>query len=339
MKELKRTQAEDKISLLAQISPGHPIHILVKENRAIEELLSQLEDILIKGEQEQSPILMVEIRAKFYLLQDIRKHYQRQEELLFPLLQQSSLGEMLDISRQDFVDINRKIQEADEILSYEIALPQAILTAFSPLIQAIQKNIRREESIIFPNALEKLKEKDWIRISALSSSYGYCIIIPDQKWHNSHKNLEFDQEISSQMINFSTGRIKSYIFEEIMKNLPIQLSFIDENDNFTYFSPSKEPVFRRTLASLGRNVRHCHPPKSIVHVNKILVNFKKKRRDSEEFWISHKDKFIYFQYHAVRGMNGEYLGTIEMIQDITKIKTLQGEKKLISFAQTNKWED
>ena len=233
MKELKRTRAEDKISLLAQISPGHPIHILVKENRAIEELLSQLEDILIKGEKEQSPILMVEIRAKFYLLQDIRKHYQRQEELLFPLLQQSSLGEVLDISRQDFVDINSKIQEADEILSYEIALPQAILTAFSPLIQAIQKNIKREESIIFPNALEKLKEKDWIRISALSSSYGYCIIIPDQKWHNSHKNLEFDQEISSQMINFSTGRIKSYIFEEIMKNLPIQLSFIDENDNFT----------------------------------------------------------------------------------------------------------
>jgi PAS domain S-box-containing protein len=330
------TQAEDKISLLPRISPGHPIHVLVQENRAIEELLAQLEDILLKGKKEQSPIVMVEIRAKFYLLQDIKKHYQRQEELLFPLLQQSSLGEMLDISKQNFVDIESKIQKVDEILSYEITLPQAIIAVFSPLIQAIQEIIKREESIIFPKALEKLKEKDWVRISALSSSYGYCIIVPDQKWHNSHKNLEFDQEISSQMINFSTGRIKSNIFEEIMKNLPIQLSFIDENDNFTYFSPSQEPVFRRTLASLGRNVRHCHPPKSIVHVNKILANFKKKRRDSEEFWISHKDKFIYFQYHAVRDMEGEYLGTIEMIQDITRIKTLEGEKKLTSFAQTNK---
>jgi PAS domain S-box-containing protein len=336
LKELELTQAEDKISILAQISPGHPIHTLVTENRAIEELLFQLEDILGKGKKEQASILMVEIRAKFYLLQDIRKHYQRQEELLFPLLDQSSLGEVLEISKQDFAEINSKIREVDEILSYEIALPQAILASFSPLIQTIKNVIKREESIIFPNALEKLKEIDWIRISALSSSYGYCIIVPDQEWHNSHKNLESGKESLSQMINFSTGRIKSEILDEIMKNLPIQLSFIDENDNFTYFSPSKEPVFRRTLASLGRNVRHCHPPKSIVHVNKILANFKEKERDSEEFWISHKDKFIYFQYYAVRGMGGEYLGTVEMIQDITRIKTLQGEKKLTSFVPTSK---
>jgi PAS domain S-box-containing protein len=330
------TQVEGNILLLPRISPGHPIHILVQENRAIEELLTQIQDILLKGNKVQSPILMVEIRAKFYLLQDIRKHYQRQEELLFPLLQQSSLDEMLDISKQDFAEIKNKIQEVDEILSYEIVLPQAILAAFSPLIQAIWSVIKREEFIIFPNALEKLKEIDWIRISALSSSYGYCIIVPDQELHKSPKNLESGQISLSQMIKFSTGRLRSDIFDEIMKNLPIQLSFIDENDDFTYFSPSKEPVFRRTLASLGRNVRHCHPPKSIVHVNKILANFKEKKRDSEEFWISHKGKFIYFQYQAVRGMGGEYLGTVEMIQDITRIKTLQGEKKLTNFLPINK---
>ncbi len=142
MKDTKITQEEYKTPLLAQIPPGHPIQILVQENRAIEELLSQVKNILLKGKQEQSPILMVEIRAKFYLLQDIMKHYQRQEELLFPLLQQSSLGEVLEISIQDFADIQSKIQETDEILSYEISLPQAIITAFSPLIQAIHKIIK-----------------------------------------------------------------------------------------------------------------------------------------------------------------------------------------------------
>lgn len=329
------TQTEYPSPLLSKMFPGHPIHIFLQENRAIEELLSQFESILQQAKQEQSPLLMVEMRAKLNLLQDIKKHYQRQEELLYPLLQQFSIDEVLGLIIQNFVEIQNMIQKVDEILSYELVLPQTIITAFSPLIQAISQVIKKEESLIFPIALENLTEDDWIRISSFSNSYGYCIIVPNQEWQNSHKKLKIDQEIASQVINFSTGRIKSFIFEEIMKNLPIQLSFIDELDNFKYFSPSKKPVFRRTLASLGRNVRHCHPPKSIVHVNKILTNFKEKKRESEEFWITHKDRFIYFQYHAIR-KEGKYLGTIEMIQDITEIKNLEGEKKLISFAQINK---
>ncbi len=330
------TQTENASPLLSKILPGHPIHIFVQENRAIEELLSQFEDILQQAKQEQSPLLVVEMRAKLNLLQDIKKHYQRQEELLYPFLHQFSIDEVISLTIQNFVEIQDMIQKVDEILSYESVLPQTIETAFSPLNQAITNIIRKEESTIFPIALEKLTEDEWIRISSFSNSYGYCIIVPNQEWQISHNKLEIGQEIASQIINFSTGRVKSFIFEEIMKNLPIQLSFIDEKDNFIYFSPSKNPVFRRTLASLGRNVLHCHPPKSIVHVTKILENFKDKKREIEEFWITYKDKFIYFQYHAVRSKEGEYLGTIEMIQDITKIKSLQGEKKLISFAQINK---
>jgi len=336
LKEIKRPQTDYTPSVLSKMLPGHPIQIFIQENRAIEKLLSQFEDILQQVKQEQSPLLIVELRAKFNLLQDIKKHYQRQEDLLLPHLQNLSLDEVLTLTVQNFAEIRNRIQKVDEILSYELVFHQTIATAFTPLIQAIARIIKTEESVIFPKALETLIEEDWIRISSLSDSYGYCIIVPDQEWQKSRRKLEIGQEVSSQMINFSTGRIKGYIFEEIMRSLPIQLSFIDEFDNFKYFSPSKNPVFRRTLASLGRNVRHCHPPRSIVHVNTILTNFKEKKRDFEEFWITHKEKSIYFQYHAVRSKGGEYLGTIEMIQDITKIKNLQGEKKLISFAQINK---
>ena len=277
------TQTDYATPLLSKILPGHPIHIFLQENRAIEELLSQFEDILQQANQDQSQLLMIELRAKLNLLQDIKKHYQRQEELLYPLLQQFSMDDVIDQNKQNFAEIQNMIQKVDEILSYELVHPKTIVTAFSPLTQAIPIVIKKEESVIFPIALEKLTEDDWIRISSFSNSYGYCIIVPNQEWQNSHSKLENSQAIASQMINFSTGRIKSFIFEEIMKNLPIQLSFIDEKDNFIYFSPCKNPVFRRTLASLGRNVRHCHPPKSIVHVTKILTNLKEKKRELEEF--------------------------------------------------------
>jgi DUF438 domain-containing protein len=174
------TQTEYPSPLLSKMFPGHPIHIFLQENRAIEELLSQFESILQQAKQEQSPLLMVEMRAKFNLLQDIKKHYQRQEELLYPLLQQFSIDEVLGLIIQNFVEIQNMIQKVDEILSYEFVLPQTIITAFSPLFQAIKNVIRKEESVIFPVALEKLTEDDWIRISIFSNSYGYCIIVPNQ---------------------------------------------------------------------------------------------------------------------------------------------------------------
>jgi DUF438 domain-containing protein len=312
----------------SELPSGHPVTIFMQENRAIEVLLQQFTFILNQIKQDQDEALKLELRAKYNLLLDIRKHYLRQEELLFPLLQEKGMHKSLTLLRKNIDNIRDRLEKIEDILSAHLIFPQTIENKIKPILHTIPWIIKKEETEIFPIALEKLSEDEWLRIASLSDGFGYCIIIPDQKTQASFPNMKYKENQDFQIINFSTGRISQGLFEKIMENVPLQLSFIDANDKLVYFSPTKSPIFRRTLANLGRDVYHCHPPKSISHVNQILEDFKANKRHEEEFWINHQNRFIYFQYHAIRDKKGKYLGTLERIQDATRIREIQGEKRL-----------
>jgi DUF438 domain-containing protein len=308
---------------------GHPIQIFMQENRAIEALLEQFTHLLKQIKQDQDEALKSELRAKYNLLMDIKKHYQRQEELLFPRLQEKGMNKSLVILRKNIDNIRERLLKIEDLLSAHLIFPQTIENKIKPILQTIPWIIKKEETEIFPAAIEKLSETDWFRIASLSDGFGYCIIVPDRIGQKSFTKSEYTEKHRSQIINFSTGRIPQGLFEKIMEDLPIQLSFIDSEDKLVYFSPTKNPVFRRTLANLGRDVYHCHPPKSISHVSRILKDFKSNKRNDEEFWIEHHGRFIYFQYVAIRNQEGTYLGTLERIQDATRLREVKGEKRLI----------
>ncbi|WP_455364335.1 PAS domain-containing protein [[Eubacterium] cellulosolvens] len=126
------------------------------------------------------------------------------------------------------------------------------------------------------------------------------------------------------------GELSKEMFERIVETAPIEISFIDKDDTVRFYNKHGKRIFQRTPSVIGLKVQNCHPKKSLDAVNQILEDFKNGKRDVAEFWITLDDKFIYIRYFPVQDSQGHYLGTLEVTQDVTKIKTLQGEKRLLS---------
>ena len=131
-------------------------------------------------------------------------------------------------------------------------------------------------------------------------------------------------------IRFETGIVSLKQLETLLNHMPVDLTFIDENDVVRYFSHGKERIFARTKAVIGRTVQNCHPPQSVHVVEELLKDFKSGVKDAEDFWINMKDKFIYIRYFAVRDEEGKYMGTLEFTQNVSEIRALEGEKRILS---------
>ncbi|PIU14987.1 MAG: diguanylate cyclase [Hadesarchaea archaeon CG08_land_8_20_14_0_20_51_8] len=128
---------------------------------------------------------------------------------------------------------------------------------------------------------------------------------------------------------FMTGEIRKEVLAAVLDALPVEISFVDENDTVRYFNKNGDRIFPRPPAVIGRKVQDCHPKKSLHKVSQILDDFKNNKRSSAEFWIDLKNRKIYIRYFAVRDKNGKYLGCLEVSQDITDIQKIKGEKRLL----------
>ena len=117
--------------------------------------------------------------------------------------------------------------------------------------------------------------------------------------------------------------------EGILEAIPVEISFIDENDLVKLWNKHETRTFKRPISVIGKSVQKCHPKHSLDKVNQLLSDFKAGKRDSAEFWIDLNGRKLYIRYFAVRGKAGRYLGTLEATQDITDIKRIEGEKRLL----------
>lgn len=133
------------------------------------------------------------------------------------------------------------------------------------------------------------------------------------------------------VLHFENGSLSKEEIEAILNTLPVDITFVDKNDAVKYFNKGEKRIFVRPKSILGRKVQLCHPQKSIHIVNKILEGFKKAERDVAEFWIQSKGNLIHIRYFAVRDKLGKYLGTLEVTQDITDVKKIEGEKRLLDW--------
>ncbi|MEM5812354.1 MAG: PAS domain-containing protein [Candidatus Aenigmatarchaeota archaeon] len=133
----------------------------------------------------------------------------------------------------------------------------------------------------------------------------------------------------NKKLEFDTGSLSKEEIEAVLETLPADLTFVDSKDNVGYFNRLGRRIFPRTPAVIGRNVRQCHPEKSLTKVEQILSEFRSGKRDSAEFWINLKGRMIYIRYFAVRDKKSKYIGCLEVSQDITEIQKLKGEKRLL----------
>jgi len=194
--------------------------------------------------------------------------------------------------------------------------------------------IFKEEKILFPTAQQKLTEDEWYNIYSSEGEIGYCLVEPEGEW--TPQNIDVNKMVNTiaddttkGFIKFPTGFMTPKEIEMIFNTLPIDITFVDKDDTVKYFSSGKERIFTRPKTIIGRKVQNCHPPASVHIVEKILSNFKEGKKDVEEFWIDMQGKLVYIRYFALRDENGNYMGTIEVTQEISKIKEIKGEKRLL----------
>jgi DUF438 domain-containing protein len=126
-----------------------------------------------------------------------------------------------------------------------------------------------------------------------------------------------------------TGSLNVAQVNLMLKHLPVDISFVNENDEVAYYSETRERIFPRTPAVIGRKVQKCHPAKSVDVVQKILDDFRAGARSTADFWIEFKGRLVYIRYIAVRDGGGAYRGCLEVTQDVTDIRKLSGEKRLL----------
>jgi len=328
------------------VPAGHPINILMEEHKVMLQLSERLVDIAkkIKGKDYLTEIgsEMEQLRHIAEEFSDSEKHYLREENVLFPFLEKHGITEPPAIMWMEHDQIREKKKQL-KTLTEKIS-PANFQTFKEELeeIAAAMQNLLsshfyKENNILFPTALRVISNEEWRQIREEFDHIGYCCFTPPQA--TIKLQIEKAEKIKAEVeaaalpgkLEFETGTLSRDEVEAILNTLPVDITFVDKDDVVRYFNKAEGRIFVRTKAVIGRKVQQCHPQKSIHVVNRILNAFKTGKKDAAEFWIQMNNRLIHIRYFAVRNKNGEYLGTLEVTQDITDIKKIEGEKRLLDW--------
>jgi uncharacterized protein len=328
------------LTYMKNVPEGHPVHTLREENRALENEVTKLKDIFIKIKFSKEKIVAeaeyLKIREIFNDLTDVERHYSKKENLLFSYLERyeitgpSTVMWGKDDEVRSFIKSAKDIFNSGEKCDRE-TLEGYIEFVFRPVADSIVEMKDKEEKILFPMCLDKFTEIDWYEIYTQFDELGYCLYSPKVEWRPVVALQVRKEKLKGDIVKLSTGSFTIEELEAIMSSLPLDLTFVDKDDKVKFFSHGGNRIFDRNKAILGREVQYCHPPSSVHIVDKILNDFKSGEQDSAKFWINIKNMFVHIAYYAVRNEKGEYLGTLEVTQDINQFKKVEGEKRLLSY--------
>ncbi len=325
-----------------QTIPGHPVHTFIEENRELTHVTTQVRQIMkqiasLPAETDVTEQMGV-IHQQLNNLMDVEKHYRRKENLLFPYFEKNNLPGPPAVMWGKHDEVRELLKIALEGLQEVSQFTAGEAVAFnqfsvSMVLDGIDDMIYKEEKILFPTALDLLTEQDWYDIYLQSDDFGYCLYAPQFVWTPEGDFAKEMRKPESRdgRVQMPTGTFSVDELIGLFSTLPFDVTFVDKDDSVRYFSPGKERIFERTRAILGRKVQYCHPPKSVHIVNKIVADFKSGKQERARFWINMGGKMIYIVYYAVRDDKGEYIGTLEVTQDVTEIRQLEGERRLLAY--------
>jgi DUF438 domain-containing protein len=328
------------LTVSKKIPANHPVDVLIQENRAVKMLTDETSALLVtlnKIEDSQLQQIILDLTVLFNQLIDIDKHYKRKEFLIFPYLEKSGITGPPKVMWGKHDEIRELLNGSLEILkTKDISKDDLISSAeliLNPAVKGVTEMIIKEEEILFPMLMDALSDADWYEIQKQSLEIGYCLYDPPNEWMPPGIIIEDIKDIEKQGSNIQlpSGSFSVDELQAILNTLPVDMTFVDKNDKVKYFSQSRDRIFQRSRAILNRDVRHCHPPASAHIVDKIVDDFKSGKQDKAPFWINLKDKFIHIEYFALRNEKGEYLGTLEVSQDLTEYRKLDGEQRILSY--------
>ncbi len=318
--------------------PGHSIHTLMEEHKMLLQFAENLKSTAERiQEAKDFDAVTKETKQLNHIAEhfkDSESHYVREENVLFPYLEKHGVTQPPAIMWSEHNEIREIKKKLYDIVDQHKSMAlhdfaKKLANVATSLGDTLQSHFYKENNILFPTALKVIAEDEWIDIKKQFDELGYCCFTPESaKEVPAKAGISAPEAAAEGQIVFETGSFSKEELETLLNTLPVDITFVDKEDTVRYFSQSKERIFVRTKAVIGRTVQLCHPKNSLHKVEQILNDFKNNKRDVAKFWINLGGRLIYICYFAVR-KNREYLGTLEVTQDITDIKKIEGEKRLL----------
>lgn len=314
---------------ITALAKGHPISIYFQEKELIVQLLKELKET--NPETERQKFFNI-----FNHLEIIKRRFERKENQLFPYLEKrgwngpsQAMWSFHDNLREQFRLLSVKLEQRD-VAGVKENIPF--------LLSGLYRLLAVEESVLFPKALEILDKEDWENVRKGEEEIGWMLSktpapFPEEQYiHPSKDTTSRDLPFSTlDRAHYDQGYMTVDQVNLLLKTMPLDITYVDENDRVIFYNRGEERLFPRSAGIIGREVRFCHPPKSVGTVIRILEEFKKGTKNESSFWITIKGRLIYIRYFAIRDEQKNYRGVIEMSQDITDIKQIEGEKRLLNW--------
>ena len=307
--------------------PGSFLHVMIQNNELIDLRLKAIRPLMkeINKDNRIQSLLNV-LKAKLEDLSRIDLHYQIKENVLFPLIEKYLPDyRCLQVMWSFHDDIRRNLKEAIQMLEKTDIDLKKLNRLAGDLFFNIYAIKFREERILFPILSELIPENKLNSLIKESLEIGFPFIQPEI-----YSKEELVSEFSGE-VDLKTGNLTAEQIRLVFNHLPVDITYVDENNKVKFFSTPEKRIFRRTNSIIGRDVKNCHPPESVHVVEQIVEAFRKGKKDKASFWIQMKGEFVLIQYFAVRDELGNYKGVVEVSQEITEIRNIQGEKRLLDW--------
>ena len=336
---------------------NHPISCYRRENTKMKELLLSVEDLV------QYPVIKNQWLELYEELLKFKIHLSRKQNQLYPVLEKkgftrptTTMWTLDDFIRDEIAECYKLLLEDKE---------EEFIGKQAELVADVRDLMDKEENILYPTSLEMINDEEFRYMAEGDQEIGFAYITVDREKNGNQNSASpsastsplsvlssapgFAEELAGllgkygfnnkeEKLNVTTGQLTLEQINLIYQHMPVDLSYVDENELVCFYTDTKHRVFPRSKNVIGRDVKNCHPKASVHIVEEIIKKFRSGEQDKAEFWINKPDLFIYIVYYAVRDENGKFRGVLEMMQDCTHIRSLQGSQTLLTWEQQEKEE-
>ena len=342
---------------------NHPLWAYLEEINAVEKVALEADELLKQEKFIKNPWLGI-----FDSLAEWRTHLSRKQNQLYPMLEDHGFDRPTRIM-WTFDDAVRDAISASYALLREDKYEEFLASVPETLAKLRDLN-SKELEVLLPTSYKLLSDEEFVRMSKNDHEIGYAIInapglyvvpgINDSAAQLNGNNSAQGGAVSNEFLNDLAGLLSKYVgpvggapvgkdavldvatgkltLEQInllFRHLPVDLSYVDENELVKFYSDTAHRIFPRSANVIGREVKNCHPAKSVHIVEEIVEKFRSGEQSQAEFWINKPGLFIYVIYTAVRDENGKFRGVLEMMQDCTHIRELEGSRTLLTWDKTD----
>ena len=342
---------------------NHPLWAYLEEINAVEKVALEADELLKQDKFIKNPWLGV-----FDSLAQWRTHLSRKQNQLYPMLEEHGFDRptrimwTFDDGVRDAISASYALLREDKYEEFLASVPETLAK--------LRDLNSKELEVLLPTSFKLLSDEEFVRMSKNDHEIGYAIIDPpglyvvlginDSAAQLNANNSSQNGAVSNEFLNDLAGLLSKYVgpvggapvgkdavldvatgkltLEQInllFRHLPVDLSYVDENELVKFYSDTPHRIFPRSANVIGREVKNCHPAKSVHVVEEIVEKFRSGEQNQAEFWINKPGLFIYVIYTAVRDENGKFRGVLEMMQDCTHIRELEGSRTLLTWDKTD----